>query len=78
MLAAIQFNNQLVLGADEIQHIIVEWVLSTDFDAKLLPTQILPKQPFGIGGVFAEFLRNLVLSQPLVVLSVHVLDPSPP
>ena len=81
MLPAIQFNDQLLLQTDEIEHEIVERVLAAKFDTELLAAQMLPKQAFGIGGVVAEFLRNPVLSQPVVVLSVHLFThphPSPP
>ena len=71
MLPTVQFDNKSCFERNEIEHEAIEWMLPPKFDAKLPATQVLPEQAFCIGGAIPELLRNPVLSQPVVTLSVH-------
>jgi hypothetical protein len=56
MWSAVQFDPDITLHAEEIQHVFSNTVLPAEFLAEdLSPVKVFPKKPFGGCAIIAEF-----------------------
>lgn len=62
MLPTIHFDNQALFQAGEIQYVVQERMLATEFAARHLATsQTLPQMDFGIGHVVPQLALDMVV-----------------
>ena len=59
MLAAVNFNHQPCLKANEIEDIALQRHLPPEVDAKLMGTQAAPEAAFGIRHIAAQLAGGL-------------------
>lgn len=78
MLPAVEFDNHFLFQTDKIEHVVVEGMLAAKLCSELFAAQKLPKLAFCIGSMVAKLLRNPVLPQPLIALSMHFVTHPPP